>query len=192
MSKEKLSPAVEILTLKKQLAEANKRADTYKTTLSTQLRDVKLKGISKEEINKHYDADNPQAIQTALTEHATRIDGEIVALLATADGEVSEYMDKEFDDVKIDMQSSLAAWNATNGTDMSYDQLMDDVAPRILKSFEKGDIKTKDELFDSAKAYLDKVGAYQPTTPPTPGADVPTGKGAAEGSQEEEPAEIYY
>ena len=186
--------AIEILKLKKDLAQANKKAEVYRDTLGSALRDVRIKGMSKDEINKHYDADNPMAIQEAINNHTAGIDKDIKAMLAEADGKVKSYMDKEFDDTKIDIQSSLASWNAENNESLTYDQLTKDIPPRIMKAFEAGEIATKEELFTSAKGYLEKVGDYNPTTPPAAGKDTPAGAGdkAKEQQNAEEEEEVYY
>jgi len=157
------TPTDNVLQLKKDRAQATKKAELYKAQLTEAIKSSNV--LSKQALDDAYDPADPTSTQKAIDAHNLKVQTKIDEAIASIDAQTAEYVSKEYSDDKINLQSSLAVYNATNNTDLTYEQLTNDIPPRIMKQFEEGKLK-EEELFKASNDYLQTDPT--PYTPETP------------------------
>ena len=162
----KLSPAMELIQTKKQLAKYKALSDKLKV-LATDSHKAS-KPMSSEELAAKFDADDTTAVQKALNDHTTNTQKEIDDIIKALEEDVDKAVDAEYADDKVNTQAALAVWNAANGKTLTYEDLTTNIPPRIVKQFEDGTLSSHDELFGAAEKFLDTVKVSNPTNPGTP------------------------
>ena len=159
----KPTPATNSLLLKKEKALATKQADLLKARLTETIRASNV--LSKEDLDSAYDPADPASTQKAIDAHNAKVDALVDEALTSIETEATTYIGEEYSDDKIELQSSLAVFNTANKQELTYEQLTNDIPPRIMKEYTEGKL-THDQLFEASTQYLQtQGGVYNPTTP---------------------------
>ena len=153
------NPATTALLLKKQLAEATKKleltTELYKKTVTQH------NAISQDDLNNAYDPKDPTSTQKAIDAHNAKLQATIDNAIGDIDTKTKGFVDTEYADDKIELQGQLAVWASTNNKNLSFDDLNNEIPPRIAKDFKDGKL-TAEQYFESAEKYLNTQSTYNP------------------------------
>jgi len=149
-------------------AKADKRAKLLEAKFSEVY--TKTKGLTKEQLDEMYDPADPTSVQKAIDEHTKKLNEELASTLKSIDDLTETYIKNEFSQKELTLADKLAVFNQQNNTNLTADQLENDIPPRILKQYKDDEAK----LFEEASKYLSASNTnksddpYNPTPPYNP------------------------
>jgi len=161
----KLTPAQQVVQLSKQLAHYKKSNEALAEQFKKHY--IATNGITKEQLDEAYDPANPTATTDALNAHNKNITDAFNKIIEGVNTTTEDFIKSEYSPEKIDTQSHLALWADANKSELTYEQLMDEVPNRILKKM-KVEGANLDEVFKEASEYLSGKqagGVYTPQPP---------------------------
>jgi len=174
----------ELAKLKLQLAKQTKANELYKNTLKDFTK--KANALSKEKLDEVYDPADPSSVQKAIDEHNTKLQEQLDNLFTQIDKQAEDYTNKTFKSTNLELADKLAIFNEANNTNLTPEQLEDEIPPKLHKQFKDDE----EGLYKAAAEYLAKVNGdnnspNKPTTPYTPQTpNTPDGNPATNQPQE--------
>jgi len=163
------NPEAQIKALQAQLTK--ERLESAKASKKLQLLQAKFsevytksKVLTKEQLDELYDPADPQSVQKAIDEHTKKLNDEIASTLSTIDEATEQYIKNEFSQKELTLADKLAVYNQQHNTNLTADQLENDIPPRILKQYKDNDEK----LFEEAAKYLQAHNSTQSSDPYSP------------------------
>ena len=180
----------ELAKAKAELAKEAHSSKLLKATLKEYT--TKANALTKDKLDEVYDPADPASVQKAIDAHNQQLQESLDNIFSDIENKANDYVEKNFKKENLELEDRLAVFNEANKTNLTAEQLEDELPPKITKQYKDNE----EGLFKAATDYLKQVQTPQTpqihnATPPhtpagnqTPAPDQQSNEGG-EGEQDE-------